>query len=146
VLVYRKRTELLIDWYIRNHPDRQALSDSRIGDDYERTNVWRIHPNTNSRHPAAFPLELSEKVISYYSFKGDVVLDPFAGSGTVGASAAKLDRRFVLFEINPDYIDLIRQDVSTWLGEASKEILWINCAPAPPAQQPLLPMDYNDEQ
>ena len=146
VLVYRKRTETLIDWHIRNHPDRSAVVESKIGDDYERTNIWRIQPNTNSKHPAAFPLELAEKVISYYSFKGDVVLDPFAGSGTVGAGAANLDRRFVLFEINQDYIDIIRQEVSTWMGEASKDILWINCAPAPPSQQPLLPMDYNDEQ
>jgi len=143
VLVYRKRTDLLIDWHIRNHPDKKAVADSKIGDDYERTNVWHIQPNTNSKHPAAFPLELAEKVISYYSFKNDVVLDPFAGSGTVGAAAAKLSRRFVLFEINPDYVEIIRQDVGTWLGEASQQILWINCAPARPVQQPLLPMVVN---
>lgn len=38
----------------------------------------------------------AEKVISYYSFKGDVILDPFAGIGTVGEAAVKLERRFVL--------------------------------------------------
>ena len=145
VLVYRKRTDLLIDWHIRNHPDKVTVADSKIGDDYERTNIWRIQPNTTSKHPAAFPLELAEKAISYYSFRGDVVLDPFAGSGTVGAAAANLRRRFVLFEINPDYIEIIRQDVGTWLGEDCKDVLWIDCAPAPPVQQPLLPMDYEDE-
>ena len=145
VLVYRKRSDLLIDWYIRNHPDKEAVAASKIGDDYERTNVWRIQPKTNSKHPAAFPVELAEKVISYYSFKGDVVLDPFAGSGTVGAAAANLHRRFVLFEINPDYIEIIRQEATTWLGEDTKDILWINCAPALPAQQPLLPMEMGNE-
>lgn len=108
-----------------------AVQASKIGDDYERTNVWRIQPATNSPHPAAFPLELAEKVIRYYSFKGDVVMDPFAGSGTVGAAAARLGRRFVLFEINPQYVDIIRNAVGRWLGRAADDILWLNCEPAP---------------
>lgn len=132
VLVYRKKTDLLIDWHIRNHPDREAVAASKVGDDYEHTNIWRIQPNTNSKHPAAFPLELAQKVISYYSFKGDVVLDPFAGSGTVGAAASRLGRRFVLFEINPEYVELIRRAVPAWLGRAANDILWVNCAPVPP--------------
>ncbi|MFM7793143.1 MAG: DNA-methyltransferase, partial [Microcystis panniformis] len=109
VLVYRKHTDLLIDWHIRNHPDQEVVKASKIADGYERTNVWKINPVTNSKHPAAFPVELAEKVITYYSFKGDVVLDPFAGSGTVGLAAASLDRRFVLFESNSHYIELIRK-------------------------------------
>jgi len=132
VLVYRKHTDLLIDWHIRNHPDREAVAASKVGDDYEHTNIWRIQPNTNSKHPAAFPMELAQKVISYYSFKGDVVLDPFAGSGTVGAAASRLGRRFVLFEINPEYVELIRREVPAWLGRAANDILWVNCAPPPP--------------
>lgn len=128
VLAYRKRTDLLIDWHIRNHPDRSLVEASKVGDDYERTNIWRIQPATNSKHPAAFPLELAEKVIKYYSFKGDVVLDPFAGSGTVGAAATRLDRRFVLFELNPDYIEMIRQAVPSWLGRAANDILWSKCS------------------
>jgi DNA modification methylase len=74
-------------------------------------------------------LELAEKVILYYSFKGDVVLDPFAGSGTVGAAAAKLERRFVLFDVNSAYVDLIRDSVGVWLGKAADEVLWMNCSP-----------------
>ncbi len=132
VLVYRKKTDTLIDWHIRNHPDKKLLAESKIGDDYEKTNVWRIHPSTNSKHPAAFPLKLAEKVIAYYSFKGDVVLDPFAGSGTVGEAAAKLERRFVLFDINPEYMEIMRQAAPKWLGKAANDILWINCPPAPP--------------
>lgn len=135
VLVYRKHTDLLIDWHIRSHPDREVIALSKIGDDYERTNVWRIQPNTNSRHPAAFPRELADKVLSYYSFKGDVVLDPFAGSGTVGASAARLGRRFVLFEIVPEYVELIRQAAPDWLGKAAENILCLNCEPIPPVLQ-----------
>jgi hypothetical protein len=46
VLVYRKHTDKLIDWNIRAHPDPELVKASRIGDDYERTNIWRIKPNT----------------------------------------------------------------------------------------------------
>ena len=135
VLVYRKKSDLLIDWFIRNHPDRSIIEDSKVGDDYERTNIWKIHPKTNSKHPAPFPFELAEKVVRYYSFKGDVVLDPFAGSGTVGAAAAFLERKFVLFEINPVYIDLIKADIPKWLGKKAEEVLWMNTSPLEAIQE-----------
>ena len=135
VMVYRKHTDLLIDWFIRNHPDREAITASKIGDDYEHTNIWRIQPNTNSKHPAAFPLELAQKVIQYYSFKGDVVMDPFAGSGTVGAAAAGLGRRFVLFDNNPNYVELMKESAGAWLGKAADNVLWLNVeAPLPVLQ------------
>ncbi|MCZ8161392.1 MAG: site-specific DNA-methyltransferase, partial [Microcystis sp. LE19-196.1B] len=127
VLVYRKHTDLLIDWHIRNHPDQEVVKASKIADGYERTNVWKINPVTNSKHPAAFPVELAEKVINYYSFKGDVVLDPFAGSGTVGLAAASLDRRFVLFESNFNYIELIRKLITEGSKTDLDSIIWLNC-------------------
>ena len=141
VLVYRKRTDLLIDWHIRHHPEREAVAASKVGDDYERTNVWRIQPRTNSKHPAAFPLELAQKVISYYSFKGDVVLDMFAGSGTVGAAAAGLERRFVLFDINPEYVQMMQKEAHQWLGYAAKNVLCLNCPPVLEIGQPHLPIE-----
>ena len=127
VLVYRKHTDLLIDWHIRNHPDQEVVKASKIADGYERTNVWKINPITNSKHPAAFPVELAEKVITYYSFKGDVVLDPFAGSGTVGLAAASLDRRFVLFESNFNYIELIRKLITEGNKTDLDSVIWLNC-------------------
>jgi len=132
VLVYRKRTDLLIDWFIRNHPDKQVVEDSKIPDGYEKTNVWKINPSTNSKHPAAFPKELAEKVIRYYSFKGDVVLDPFAGSGTVGNAASGLGRRFVLFDNNPDYIEIMREEIKTWKNVHLNHVMYINCEPVKP--------------
>lgn len=132
VLVYRKRIDLLIDWFIRNHPDKQVVEDSKISDGYEKTNVWKINPSTNSKHPAAFPKELAEKVIRYYSFKGDVVLDPFAGSGTVGNAASGLGRRFVLFDNNPDYIEIIRDEVKSWKNVNLNNVMCINCEPVKP--------------
>lgn len=135
VLVYRKQTDLLIDWFIRNHPDQQIVKDSKIDDGYEKTNVWKINPVTHSEHPAPFPQELAEKVIKYYSFKNDVILDPFAGSGTVGAAASKLVRRFVLFEHNPEYIELIKSSLDSWQNLDLNSIMWINCDPVSPFPQ-----------
>ena len=135
VMVYRKKTNLLIDWFIRNHPDREIIEKSKIADGYEKTNIWRIQPNTNSKHPAAFPKELAEKVIRYYSFQNDVILDPFAGSGTVGAAAVSLNRRFVLFEINEEYVKMICQDAQQWLGKEFDNVLLINCEQASESQQ-----------
>src|SRR5262249_59449595 len=89
VLVYRARTDRLLDWNIRAHHDPAAVDRSRIDDDYERTNVWRIAPTSRADHPAVFPVALAERVIRYWAFEDDVVLDPFAGGGTVGLAAAR---------------------------------------------------------
>lgn len=129
VLVYRKRTDKLIDWNIRSHPAPEKVKASRIGDDYEHTNIWRITPAYDKRHPAIFPVELAERVIRYYSFVDDVVLDPFAGIGTVGKAAAKLNRRFTLIEQNQDYAEIIRDEAKAWLGKDAQHILTLNCPP-----------------
>lgn len=129
ILVYRKQTDKLIDWNIRAHSRPEMVKASRIDDDYERTNIWRIKPAYDKRHPAIFPVEMAEKVIAYYSFKEDVVLDPFAGIGTVGKAAVKLGRRFVLIEQNPEYIAVIREEAKEWLGKEAARVLTLNCPP-----------------
>ncbi len=126
---YRKHTDQLIDWNIRTHPKQELVQASRIGDDYERTNIWHIQPAYDKRHPAIFPTELAEKVITYYSFKGDVILDPFAGICTVGEAAAKLGRRFVLIEQEAQYLSIIRERAKDWLGHEASSIFTINCPP-----------------
>jgi DNA modification methylase len=105
LMVYRKKSDRLIDWFIRNHPDRFAVEMSRISGDYERINVWRICPSSSPVHPATFPVELAERVVRYYSFKDDLVLDPLAGIGTVGTAALNLDRRFYLIERRRKYVE-----------------------------------------
>ena len=127
VLVYRKHTDKLIDWNIRCHPNKELVKQSRIGDDYDRTNVWNISPAHDPNHPAIFPDELVSNVITYYSFKNDVVLDPFAGIGTLGRVATKLQRRFVLIENHPTYIEYIVNALPKWLGKAADEVRLINC-------------------
>ncbi|MBA1712907.1 site-specific DNA-methyltransferase, partial [Escherichia coli] len=60
ILVYRKKTDKLIDWNIRNHHSKEDVFDSKIGDDYEKTNLWKINPSRNRKHPATFPYGLAE--------------------------------------------------------------------------------------
>ena len=132
VLVYRKHTDHLIDWNIRAHPKQELVQASKISDGYETTNIWRIKPAHDKKHPAIFPEELATKVITYYSFVDDVVLDPFAGIGTVGQAAAKLGRRFALIEINPEYAQEICQRARKWLGKKDvQDVFLINCLPIP---------------
>jgi DNA modification methylase len=72
---------------------------------HRATNVWRIAPSCSPIHPTTFPVELAERVVRYYPFRGDLVLDPFGGIGTVGTAALTLDRRFFLIERRRKYVE-----------------------------------------
>ncbi len=72
--------------------------------------VWSFGTESRKRigHPAPFPEALPERLIKFYSYRGNVVLDPFAGSGTVGVVARRLGRRFILIDNSRDYCELAR--------------------------------------
>lgn len=110
IMVYRKQSNKLIDWFIRKHPDQDLVNESKVKDGYEKTNIWKINPAKDRRHPAIFPKELASNVIKYYSFKNDVVLDPFGGLGTTAKAALELNRRFVSIELDKNYFDETIQD------------------------------------
>lgn len=117
VLVYRKKTTKLIDWNIRHHYDANLVKESLIVGEYDRSNVWRIHPSHSKEHPATFPDELVEKIIRYYSFVDDLVLDPFAGSGTVGKVAHRMNRRFLLIEKELEYFRSICNSLPSLIND-----------------------------
>lgn len=71
-------------------------------------------------------MELAEKVISYYSFKRDVVLDPFGGTGTTARAAIELERRFAIFEKEEDYANLLRKSLANDKNGDPLDINWIN--------------------
>ncbi|MBI4722702.1 MAG: HEAT repeat domain-containing protein [Candidatus Stahlbacteria bacterium] len=120
LMVYRKKTEKLIDWNIRQY-DWEVVKKSKVMEEYETSNVWKIDPTFNKVHTAVFPLELCNRVIKFYSFKGDLVFDPFAGSGTLGKAARKLERLFFLTEQDEKYFELIRNDLSNKTIFSDKE-------------------------
>ncbi len=70
--------------------------------------IWTFNAESAKRvgHPAPFPIDLPYRLIQLFSFKTDIILDPFMGSGTTGVAALKSDRMFVGFEIKQEYIDL----------------------------------------
>ena len=70
--------------------------------------IWNINPEKAKKigHPAPFPVELPKRFINLYSFKDDLVLDPFIGSGTTAVASKMLQRNYVGYEINKDYIEI----------------------------------------
>ena len=76
------------------------------------SNIWQIAIAQNKTgHPAVFPEELARKHVLSWSNEGEVVLDPFMGSGTVGVVCKKLDRNFIGIEINRDYLEAARKRI-----------------------------------
>lgn len=107
LMVYRKKTDKLLDWNMRQY-SRDIVEKSKIKGDFETSNVWEICPTSNKVHSAVFPAELCKRVILYYSYIGDTVFDPFAGSGTVGRVAKLLNRKFFLTEKELEYFEYMK--------------------------------------
>jgi site-specific DNA-methyltransferase (adenine-specific) len=63
-------------------------------------------------HPAPFPLQLPYRLIQLYTFAGEVVLDPFMGSGQVALAALKCNRHYIGYEIDPDYVELAHNRIN----------------------------------
>ncbi len=81
--------------------------------------IWTMNTESARRigHPAPFPEELPYRLIQLYSFKGDIILDPFMGSGTTAVSALKTDRKFVGYDISKEYIDLAEKRIESLLKQ-----------------------------
>ena len=80
--------------------------------------IWRIPPERASKvgHPAPFPVALPERLIELYTYRNDVVLDPFVGSGTTAIAAARLGRRYIGYEVDKAYLELARVRLQTETG------------------------------
>ena len=77
--------------------------------------VWQT-PSESARrvgHPAPFPVELPEKLIELYTFAGDLVLDPFMGSGSTLVAASRLGRRYVGYDLDAGYVELAAHACTT---------------------------------
>ncbi len=76
--------------------------------------LWRIDPEQAGRvgHPAPFPVELPRRLIDLYTYREDLVLDPFLGSGSTLVAALRAGRRGVGYDLEPAYVDLARERVA----------------------------------
>lgn len=78
--------------------------------------IWTIPAERCKDHPATFPMELAERAIRLYSFVGDTIIDPFAGSGTTIVAAEKFHRIGIGYEVEPNYVHSIRNRAFSWLN------------------------------
>ncbi len=76
--------------------------------------VWEIPAESATRvgHPAPFPMELPRRLIELYTYRGDLVLDPFIGSGTTAVAAASSGRHYVGFDTDPSYVALAEERIA----------------------------------
>jgi DNA modification methylase len=73
------------------------------------TGHWNIPGEKQDKHLAMFPEEVPRRLIKMFSFVNDTVLDPFLGSGTTSLAAKKLSRNSIGYEINPEFLPLIKE-------------------------------------
>ena len=101
---YRKPTELM---------ERRSRIET---EDYMKwfTPVWTdVTGQLRRDHPAPYPLEVPRRLIWMFSFAGDIVVDPFAGTGTTAVAALETGRNSVSIDIEPEYVSLIEQRLSS---------------------------------
>jgi modification methylase len=94
-------------------PTAEMESESRIEtDDYIQyfAPVWKdVRGQLRRDHPAPYPVEVPQRLIRMFSFAGDIVVDPFAGTGTTALAAAEACRSSISIEIDPDYVDSLER-------------------------------------
>lgn len=81
--------------------------------------IWRFPAERAKKvgHPAPFPAELPYRLIQLYTFEGEVVLDPFVGSGSACIAALKTNRKYVAYDIDKKYCDLAEHRIKRVLQE-----------------------------
>ena len=82
-----------------------------------RLNIWENTPAMSSKertgHPAQFPLSLAEDHLISWSNEGDIILDPFMGSGTTGVACKNLNRKFIGIELDETYFNLAKERIES---------------------------------
>ena len=101
------------------------------------TDVWEIDAESATRvgHPAPFPVELPQRLIELYTYRDDLVLDPFMGAGSTAVAAVRTHRHFVGFDIDESYVRAAKERVAAEVAhrdEARDERPWRIVAPASP--------------
>jgi modification methylase len=86
--------------------------------------VWTMNTESAKKvgHPAPFPVELPLRLIQLYTFSGDIVLDPFMGSGSTAIAALQSGRAYLGYEIDPDYIQLAKTRLAPYKSQLKFDI------------------------
>jgi site-specific DNA-methyltransferase (adenine-specific) len=88
--------------------------------DYTKS-VWEFMPESAKKvgHPAPFPIELPRRCIQLYTYKGDIVLDPFCGVGTTAIAAIDTDRHYICIDNDPDYVEKAIKRVKRYAAQTT---------------------------
>jgi len=110
ILVFSK------DSYMRTKPEDKKNTISKEQFMEWTKSVWIMNPESAKKvgHPAPFPIELPYRLIQLYSFKGDVILDPFMGSGTTAIAALMSGRKYIGYDIDPEYVKLAEKRINPY--------------------------------
>ncbi|MEX1271874.1 MAG: site-specific DNA-methyltransferase, partial [Acidimicrobiia bacterium] len=106
VLASKGRFDRAVSMREREEHDRPHVSDIWRDEFMEATtDIWEIPSESATRvnHPAPFPVELPRRLIELFTYRGDLVLDPFIGSGSTAVAAVQTGRHYVGYEIDPEY-------------------------------------------
>ena len=106
-------TETVI-WAAKNQKSKHNFNYElmkQLGNGKQMRNLWEISPpqlreKIHGKHPTQKPLKLLERILLASTNEGDVVLDPFSGSGSTGVAALKLGRKYIGIELSEEYLDL----------------------------------------
>ena len=116
-----------VDFILNPLEKEKLLRSPREFDDLERItkeqfmewtrSVWLMDTESARKvgHPAPFPVELPYRLIQLYTFTGDIILDPFIGSGTTAVAALMSGRKYIGYEINPQYAELAETRIAQFL-------------------------------
>jgi DNA modification methylase len=114
IVASKGRFDRALDAKARQAQGRPHISTISTDEFLDATlDIWEIRPESARRvgHPAPFPVELPQRLIELYTFRDDVVLDPFLGSGTTAVAAVRCGRRFAGYDTDPGYIALAESRV-----------------------------------
>lgn len=105
--------------------DKKGKADSISKENFMQwsKSIWHFNAVSAKKigHPAPFPIELPKRLIEFYSFENDIILDPFIGSGTSALAALSLKRKFIGYEINGEYIKLANSRINEVQNTLFKE-------------------------
>jgi DNA modification methylase len=132
----------------RGLPHESTLANDEFVD--VTRDVWRIDAESATRvgHPAPFPVELPRRLIDLFTYEGDLVLDPFAGSGSTPVAAVRTGRIGVGYDLDPAYIELAQRRIAAEVervADLEETISAIEAAVSPDAKhQSLARLSYED--
>ncbi|WP_026558368.1 site-specific DNA-methyltransferase [Brevibacillus sp. NSP2.1] len=111
----------------KNNGELVGTSDNVQAEKKCRGTIWYIDPSKSEKrsikheHPATFPDKLVDDLLVCFSREGDIVLDPFMGSGTTAVQALKMGRNFIGFEIEREYIEIANKRLDAVHSEEATE-------------------------